>query len=56
MKKLDLTDIKIIRLINQYSDEILEVIDNQEEYTRSDLQGRVEAIVMNILRAGVELQ
>lgn len=34
----------------QFEEEILELIDNQDEYTRSDLQGRVSAIVMNILR------
>ena len=33
----------------KYSDEILEVVDNQNEFTRSDLQGRIEAIVLNIL-------
>jgi hypothetical protein len=38
-----------ILLINKYANEILEVIDNQDDYTRSDLQGRVDAIVMNIL-------
>ena len=34
----------------QFEEEILELIDNQDEYTRSDLQGRLSAIVMNILR------
>lgn len=43
------------RLINKYENEILEVVDNQDDYTRSDLQGRVSAIVMNILRAGKEI-
>ena len=33
----------------KYSDEILEVVDHQNEFTRSDLQGRIEAIVLNIL-------
>jgi hypothetical protein len=33
-----------------YDDEILELIDNQDDYTRSDLQGRVGAIVLNIVR------
>lgn len=35
---------------NVYENEILEVVDNQDDYTRSDLQGRVGAIVMNIIR------
>jgi len=39
----------------EFEDEILELIDNQDDYTRSDLQGRVSAIVMNILRKGKEL-
>lgn len=55
MKKLDLMDPKIIKLINQYTDEILEIMDNQDEFTRSDLQGIVDALVMKILRAGFEL-
>jgi len=40
---------------NEAENEILEVIDNQNEYTRSDLQGRVSAIVMKILEKGKEL-
>lgn len=55
MKKIDLLDPNIVRLINKYSEEILKVVDNQDEYTRSDLQGVVDAIVMNILRAGLDL-
>jgi len=39
----------------EFENEILELIDNQDDYTRSDLQGRVSAIVMNILRKGKEL-
>lgn len=39
----------------EFENEILELIDNQDEYTRSDLQGRVSAIVMNIIRKGKEL-
>lgn len=35
---------------SRYEDEILEVVDNQDNYTRSDLQGRVGAIVLNIVR------
>ncbi len=55
MKKLELLDPKIVKLINQYSDEILKIIDNQDEFTRSDLQGVIDALVIKILRAGIEL-
>ena len=37
-------------LINKYSDQILELIDQRDDLTRSDLQGCCDAIVMNILR------
>jgi len=33
----------------KYSDMILELIDNQDNLTRSDLQGCVQAIVMMII-------
>ncbi len=33
-----------------YEDKILNVIDNQADYTRSDLQGVVSAIVNNIIK------
>lgn len=46
---------KEMKLQWEYENEILELIDNQDEYTRSDLQGRVTAIVMNILRKEKEL-
>lgn len=41
-------------ITNKYSNEILEVIElqlrnNEDSLTQSDLQGRVDAIVMNIL-------
>jgi hypothetical protein len=36
-------------LVSKYEDEILEVVDNQDEFTRSDLQGAIEAIVLKIL-------
>ena len=55
MKKLDLFDPNIVRLINQYSNEILEIVDKKDEFTQSDLQGALEAIVMKILRAGLDL-
>ncbi len=36
-------------LIMKYSDEILELVYNHEEYTTSDLQGRAEAIIMSVI-------
>ncbi len=33
----------------RFENEILELIDNRDQYTRSDLQGRVEAIVNGIM-------
>lgn len=35
-------------LINQYTSEILEVIDHQNDITRSDLQGIIQVIVEKI--------
>ena len=35
--------------IIEYSSEILEVIDNVDQFTRSDLQGVIEAIVLKII-------
>ena len=43
---------EFVQRVNQYSDEILEVIYNQEQFTTSDLQGVVEAIVMKIYNEG----
>ena len=37
-----------IQVLN-YSDKILEIIDNREDFTRGDLQGAVEAVIMNII-------
>ena len=34
-----------MKIVMKYSDEILELVDNQDEYTRSDLQGRAMAII-----------
>lgn len=55
MKKINLSEPKTIRLINESSDEILEIIDNREGFTRSDLQGVVEATVVKILNKGLNL-
>ncbi len=41
--------IEKIKLVNKYENEILELVDNQDEYTRSDLQGRVMAIIMQTI-------
>jgi hypothetical protein len=38
-----------IRTANKYTSEIMELIDNQDEMTRSDLQGAVIGIVVKIL-------
>ena len=35
--------------VSEYSDKILEIIDNSADYTRSDLQGAVDAVVMSII-------
>jgi hypothetical protein len=45
-----------VRVLNSFDNEILEVIDNQDEFTRSDLQGVVSALVMKIFRAGKDYQ
>lgn len=36
-------------LMLKYSDDILEVADNRDNFTRGDFQGAIEAIVLNIL-------
>lgn len=33
-----------------YSDEILDIIDHKDDYTRSDLQGVVEALTSKIMK------
>ena len=38
---------------SQYESEILELIDNADEFTRSDLQGVVSVIVNKIYQTGV---
>lgn len=43
------------RLTSRYEDEILELIDNQDEFTRSDLQGVVTVLVNKIMQAGHEI-
>ena len=43
------------RLTNEYENEILELIDNQDEYTRSDLQGIVTVLVNKIMENGYRI-
>ena len=47
---------KAMRKQLEIENDILEFIDGQDGYTRSDLQGRVSAIVMNAMRAGALLE
>lgn len=56
MKKLNLLDPKIVKLINNHSEDILRLIDKQDDFTRSDLQGAVDAIVVNTLNTGLNLK
>lgn len=35
---------------SQYVDEILDVVDHADDFTRSDLQGVVEALVRKIMQ------
>ncbi len=42
-------------LTNEFENEILELIDNQDDYTRSDLQGRVTVLVNKIMQKGHEI-
>jgi hypothetical protein len=46
----DMSPVEEMRRADKYENEILEVIDNKDDYTRSDLQGRISAIVLNIMR------
>ena len=42
-------------LTSQFEDEILDLIDNSGEYTRSDLQGIVTVLVNKIMQKGHEI-
>jgi hypothetical protein len=35
--------------VSKYSNRILDLIDNSNDYTRSDLQGLVDVVVINII-------
>lgn len=41
-----------VHLVNKYTNEILELMYSQDDYTTSDLQGMVSAIVISILYDG----
>ena len=43
------------KITNEYENEILELIDNQDEYTRSDLQGLVTVLVNKIMESGYQI-
>lgn len=38
-----------VKKVNEYTDMILEIVDDQEAFTRSDLQGCIQAIVVKII-------
>jgi len=42
-------------LTSKYEDEILDLIDNQDEFTRSDLQGIVTVLVNKIMNEGYKI-
>ena len=42
-------------LTSEYEDEILNLIDNQDEFTRSDLQGIVTVLVNKIMENGYKI-
>lgn len=42
-------------LISKYEDEILDLIDNQDKFTRSDLQGIVTVLVNKIMEEGFKI-
>lgn len=42
-------------LTSKYEDEILDLVDNRDKFTRSDLQGVVSALVNKIMERGHEI-
>lgn len=42
-------------LTNEFENEILELIDNQDEFTRGDLQGVVTVLVNKIIEKGHQI-
>ncbi len=47
-----MTQTELILLLNEYEEKILTLIDDQDEFTRSDLQGAVMAVARQIFAAG----
>lgn len=43
------------RITIEFENEILELIDSQDDYTRSDLQGIVSVLVNKIMQKGYEV-
>lgn len=43
-------------ITNKYENKILELIENKDEYTYSDLQGIVTVLVNKIMTAGQQLK
>lgn len=42
-------------ITHEFENKILELIDNQEDYTRSDLQGIVTVLVNQIMEKGYQV-
>lgn len=42
-------------ITDRYENEILELIDNQDKFTRSDLQGMVTVLVNKIMEDGYKI-
>ena len=42
-------------LTSKYEDEILELVDNRDQYTRSDLQGIITVLVNKIMVEGHDI-
>ena len=42
-------------ITDRYENEILELIDNQDKFTRSDLQGMVTVLVKKIMEEGYKI-
>jgi hypothetical protein len=45
-----------MKIREEFDNEILELIDNQDDYPRGDLQGVVSGIVMRLLIEGRKLE
>lgn len=45
-------DTETLALLQGYEEEVLQLVDNADSYTRSDLQGIVEAIIRKAFEAG----